>query len=137
MMKVRHLLWLDSLAAATASLIVLLLSAWLSDLHRLPQGLLVFIGGVNALYARYALSLAVRPGRSRSALYIFITGNAAWAGACLAMAWRYADTMSGFGYIHLVGEEVFVGTLAACEWRWRDQLAGARRVMSRPPPIST
>lgn len=124
MLVARHLLWIDSAAAATAGTTVLLLGAWLSEVYRLPPGLLQFIGAVNLLYASYSFSLAIRSDRPRSRLYLLILGNAMWVGACVAMALQFAGDSSLLAQAHLFGEALFVGTLAACEWRRREQICG-------------
>jgi hypothetical protein len=120
----RHLLWIDSAAAMTAGCFVLLLSTWLSELYRLPHGLLLFIGVVNLLYASYSGALAIRRVRPRALLYGLIIGNCLWMGICLALALRFAEQASPLALAHLIGEALFVGALAACEWRWRVQICG-------------
>ncbi len=120
----RHLLWIDSAAAASAGFFVLLLASWLSELYRLPHGLLLFIGAVNLFYAGYAGSLAIRRKRPRALLYVLIIGNTLWMGMCLALALRFAGHAAPLALAHLIGEALFVGALAACEWRWRAQICG-------------
>ena len=51
MRAVRHLLWVDCAAAATAGALVLLLGPWLIEVYRLPRGLLLFIGVKLILHA--------------------------------------------------------------------------------------
>lgn len=65
MRAVRHLLWVDCAAAATAGALVLLLGPWLIEVYRLPRGLLLFIGVTNLLYASYSFTLALRGKRPR------------------------------------------------------------------------
>lgn len=120
----RYLLWIDSAAAASAGFFVLLLASWLSELYRLPHGLLLFIGAVNLFYAGYAGSLAIRRKRPRGLLYVLIIGNTLWMGMCLALALRFAGHAAPLALAHLIGEALFVGALAACEWRWRAQICG-------------
>ena len=120
----RYLLWIDSAAAASAGFFVLLLASWLSELYRLPHGLLLFIGAVNLFYAGYAGSLAIRRKRPRALLYVLIIGNTLWMGMCLALALRFAGHAAPLALAHLIGEALFVGALAACEWRWRAQICG-------------
>lgn len=120
----RHLLWIDSAAAATGGFFVLLLATLLSELYRLPYGLLLFIGMVNLLYAGYAGSLAIRRKRPRALLYVLIIGNTLWMAVCLALALRFAGHAAPLALAHLIGETLFVGALAACEWRWRAQICG-------------
>jgi len=117
-----RLLWLDGCAAATAGVLVLLLGRWLSELHRLPPALLIFVGAMNLLYAGYSLSLALRRERSLAWVNALIAGNLAWAGACVGMDWRFAGEASGFAMLHLIGEAIFVGGLVVWEWRWRQLL---------------
>ncbi|PYC22544.1 hypothetical protein DMO17_13865 [Aquipseudomonas alcaligenes] len=126
MRAARHLLWVDCAAAATAGVLMLLLGPWLSEVYRLPRGLLLFIGVTNLLYASYSFTLALRGKRPRLLLYGLVAGNALWAGACVVMAVQFAGAASLFAQIHLVGEALFVGGLAACEWRWREQILHCR-----------
>ncbi|MDG9923006.1 MULTISPECIES: hypothetical protein [unclassified Pseudomonas] len=121
----RHLLWIDSAAALMAGCFVLPLATWLSELYRLPHGLLPFIGTVNLLYAGYAGSLAIRRERPRALLYVLIIGNSLWMGVCLALALRFANQAAPLALAHLIGEALFVGALAACEWRWRGQICAS------------
>lgn len=118
----RHLLWIDSAAAATAGVVVLGLGAGLSELYRVPRELLLFIGVVNLVYASYSFSLALRGNRPRLLLHGLIVGNSLWASACVAMALQFAGDSSLLAQLHLIGEAVFVGGLAALEWRWREQI---------------
>ena len=105
---------------------MLLLGPWLSEVYRLPSGLLLFIGVTNLLYASYSFTLVLRGKRPRQLLYGLVAGNALWAGACVVMAVQFAGVASLFAQIHLVGEALFVGGLAACEWRWREQILHRR-----------
>ena len=126
MRAARHLLWVDCAAAATAAVLVLSLGPWLSEIYRLPRGLLLFIGVTNLLYASYSFTLALRDKRPRLLLYGLVAGNALWAGACVVMAVQFAGAASLFAQVHLVGEALFVAGLAACEWRWREQILHCR-----------
>lgn len=122
MQLVKSLLWIDCFAGATAGIIVVLASAWLSDLYSVPQKLLLLMGVVNLLYACYSFSLAVNSKRSRFFIKMLILANAIWAFVCLGIAAQFSGSMTLPGYIHLGGEAVFVGGLAITEWKWRDQL---------------
>lgn len=119
----QRLLWVDCLAAALGGVLVLTLSAWLSRLHTLPQGLLLFLGVVNLLYACYSFSLARRAERPMLLIQLLVFANAAWVVVCVSLAVRFWGVASIFGIAHLLGEAVFVGGLAALEWRQREQLA--------------
>ncbi len=121
----KNLLWVDCIAAALAGVTVLLLSGWLSSLHALPRGLLLFIGAVNLLYASYSFSLAARSRRPRSWINLLVFANLAWTVVCLGLAVVFAGSATPFGIGHLVGEAIFVGGLASLEWRWREQLLTA------------
>lgn len=122
---VPKLLWIDSSAALLAGALVLTLSGWLSELHGLPRGLLVFTGGVNLLYGTYSFSLAVRAERPRALITVLVAANFSWAAVCLGLAATFAGSASLFGMAHLLGEGAFVAGLAALEWRWREQLLRA------------
>ena len=122
---IRRLLWIDSSAAAVAGVSVLILHSWLSELHSLPKGLLVFIGAVNLCYAAFSGSLASRDVRPGRLIAVLIFGNAFWAVVCVGLAIAYWGGATLFGIGHLLGEAVFVGALAGLEWRWRDQLRTA------------
>jgi hypothetical protein len=117
----------------TAGCLVLTLATWLSELYRLPHGLLLFIGTINLLYASYAGSLAILRVRPRALLYGLIISNSLWMGLCLALAARFAGQAAPLALVHLIGEGLFVGTLAACEWRWRGQICGLAAAPSRQP----
>jgi hypothetical protein len=122
MQLIKNLLWIDCFAGATAGVIVVLASAWLSDLYSVPQKLLLLMGIVNLLYACYSFSLAISSKRPGFFIKMLIVANAIWAFVCLGIAARFSASMTLPGYIHLVGEAVFVGGLAFAEWNWRDQL---------------
>ena len=119
------LLWIDSSAALLAGGLVLALSGWLSELHALPRGLLVFTGGVNLLYGSYSFSLAVRARRPRPLITVLVVANLSWAAVCLGLAATFAGSASVFGMAHLLGEGAFVAGLASMEWRWREELLRA------------
>ena len=118
----RRLIWTDGSAAALAGVTVLLLSGWLSDLHRLPRALLLLIGVVNLVYASYSLTLARRAQRGPALIVLLVLGSSVWAVLCLRWAFVFSDTASFFGLAHLVVEGLFVGGLAYLEWRWRGLL---------------
>ncbi|MBT9457119.1 MAG: hypothetical protein IV097_10915 [Burkholderiaceae bacterium] len=122
---VPKLLWIDCAAAALAGVAVLSLIGWLSRLHVLPQGLLLFIGAVNLLYACYSFSLAIRARRPSPLIKFLVFANGCWAIVCICLALSLAGTASLFGLAHLLGEALFVGGLAGLEWRWREQLLTA------------
>lgn len=123
MQLIKSLLWIDCFAGATAGVIVVLASAWLSELYSVPQKLLLVMGVVNLLYACYSFSLAISSKRPGFFIKMLIVANAIWAFVCLGIAARFSASMTLPGYIHLGGEAVFVGGLALAEWKWRDQLA--------------
>lgn len=125
MSAVKNLLWIDCTAAALAGTAVLLLSGWLSELHALPRGLLLFTGAVNLLYATFSFTLATRARRPRALITLLVVANLSWAVVCLGLAAAFAGTATLFGLGHLVGEALFVGGLAALEWRWREELVVA------------
>ena len=122
MQLIKNLLWIDCFAGATAGVIVVLASAWLSDLYSVPQQLLLVMGAINLLYACYSFSLAINSKRSGFFIKMLIVANAIWAFVCLGLVAQFSGSMTLPGYIHLVGEAVFVGGLAFTEWNWRDQL---------------
>lgn len=119
----RKLLWVDCTAGALAGVVMLAFSGWLSRLYALPQGLLLFFGVVNLLYASYSFSLALRTERPMSLIKLLVYANAAWGVVCLGLAAVFAGSATLFGMGHLIGEAVFVGGLAALEWSQRDRLA--------------
>ena len=123
MIPARRLLWVDCTAAAIAGVVVLMLSGWLSDLHALPQRLLLFVGAVNLLYGMYSFSLARQTHRPMYLIKILVFANAFWMVVCVGLATAYWGQASLFGLAHLLGEGIFVGGLAAMEWRQRHQLA--------------
>jgi hypothetical protein len=125
MRVIKNLLWVDCCAAALAGVTVLLFSGWLSGLHALPRGLLLFTGAVNLLYACYSFALATRSNRPRLFINLLVFANLAWAVVCFGLAIGFGGSATFFGVGHLIGEAVFVGGLASLEWRWRDQLITA------------
>lgn len=124
MMTRSRLLWGDSIAGLTAGALVLVLSAWLSALYRLPRWLIVFMALANVAYGAYSWSLARRSHRPSHLITRLVIANATWAVICLLTALAVARSASWFGLAHLVGESLFVGTLAAIEWRCRGDLTG-------------
>lgn len=121
----KHLLWIDCIAAALAGSAVLLLMPWLPRWYGLPPGLLQAVGVANLLYGSFSFALAVQHRRPRALIQVLVVANAGWAMVCVAMAAHFLGTATLFGLAHLVGEALFVGGLAACEWRWRSLLLGA------------
>lgn len=121
------MLWLDCTAGALVGVFVLAFSGWLGRLHALPEGVVILLGAANLVYAAYSFSLARRPGRTLLQVAVLVYANAAWAGVCLGLTFRYWEQASAFGFVHLVGEAVFVGGLAALQWRQRHQLVGEDR----------
>nr|WP_316641853.1 hypothetical protein [uncultured Roseateles sp.] len=122
---VKKLLWIDGAAAALAGVAVLSFSGGLSQLHAIPQDLLLFIGAINLLYACYSCSLAVRARRPISLIKLLVFANGFWALICLGLAVMFAGTATIFGLGHLLGEALFVGGLTSFEWRWRERLLTA------------
>lgn len=108
----RRLLWVDCIAAALGGVTVLMLNRWLSRLCMLPRSFLLFIGGVNLVYASYSFSLAVRDKRSRYSINLLVFANLTWAVLCLAWPVIFWQSVTRFGIGHLVGESIFVGGLA-------------------------
>ncbi len=121
----RRLLWVDCTAGALAGVAVITLSGWLSQLHALPRGLLLFTGAVNLVYASYSFSLVVRTERPKYLIYLLVFANLTWAVICLSLAVIFLESVTLFGIGHLVGEAVFVGGLATLEWSQREQLLTA------------
>lgn len=121
----RKLLWIDCIGAALVGVVVLTLSGWLSQLHGLPRGLLLFTGAVNLLYGTYSFSLARRARRPLVLLRILVLANAAWACVCVGLVITFGADATVFGVAHLGGEALYVGGLAALEWRWRHVLLTA------------
>ena len=125
MSVLRRLLWVDCLAGALVGVAVLSLSGWLSDLHGLPRGVLLFTGAANLAYASYSFSLAVRARRPRRRIVLLVVANLTWAVVCLGLAAAFSASATGFGLGHLIGEALFVGGLAGLEWSQRDRLLTA------------
>lgn len=121
----RRLLWIDCTGAAVVGVAVLLSSGWLSDLHRLPQDFVLFLGWVNLGYGAYSYSLARRAERPIALILLLVAANLLWAVLCLRWAWIYSGTASPFGLLHLGGEGLYVGVLACFEWRSRELLGKA------------
>lgn len=124
---IRHILWLDCMAAASAGAVVLLLAPWLSGWYALPRELLCVIGAVNIAYACYSFSLAIRTRRRELLIKLLALANGLWALACLGIITAFAQTLTLPGIVHLLGETVFVGGLGMLEWKWRKQLLVAER----------
>lgn len=122
MLLLRKLLWVDCGAAFLAGVAMLFLSAWLSRLYALPEGLLVAMGVVNLGYGAFSFSLARRARRPRPLIVLLVVANATWAGLCGLAAVLLAGPASAFGVAHLVGEGLFVGGLAGLEWSQRERL---------------
>lgn len=120
---IRHLLWIDCIAAALAGTLVLALGGRLAELYAMPHMGLQLIGAINLLYACLSGSLALRDRRPVRWIAALSIANGAWSMACICIAVTVAGTATPFGMTHLLGEAVFVGGLAVLEWRWRDRLA--------------
>ncbi|MEZ4702496.1 MAG: hypothetical protein R2834_19340 [Rhodothermales bacterium] len=118
-----NLLWFDCSAGALVGVLVLIFSGWLSRLEGLPEGVLLFTGAANLVYAAYSFSLAVRPERPMRLIKVLAIANMAWAPVCIGLIAAFAGAATPFGFVHLGGEAVFVGVLGAVEWRWRRALA--------------
>lgn len=131
---IRHIFWLDCMAAAGAGVAVLLLAPWLSDWYALPSELLSFIGVVNIAYACFSFSLAMRVRRTEALIKLLAVANGCWALVCLGIAAAFAPTMTLPGLCHVLGEAVFVAGLGMLEWKWRRQLlvAGEQDVSTQP-----
>jgi len=121
----KRLLWVDCVGAAVAGVAVIALSGWLSALEGIPEGVLLFTGAVNLLYACYSFSLAVRAERPPRRIALLVVANLAWAPVCIGLAAAFSATATPFGYVHLVGEAVYVGGLGVLEWRHRALLVTA------------
>jgi hypothetical protein len=121
----RKLLWVDCIGAALVGVAVLALSEWLSELHGLPRGLLLFTGAVNLLYGSYSFSLARRDRRPLVLLRVLVFANATWACVCVGLLVAFGAGATPFGVVHLGGEALYVGGLAVLEWRWRHVLLTA------------
>lgn len=121
----RHLLWVDCIAGGVVGVLVLLLSRWLSELYRLPLGVVVVMGTANLLYAGYSFSLAVRSRRPMPLLVLLVVANGLWAVGCFVAAVVFFGTASLFGLAQFILEGLFVGGLAVLEWRNRERLRTA------------
>jgi hypothetical protein len=79
MLAMKNLPWVDCSTAALAGVAVLLLGEWLSGLHALPRGLLLFTGVANLLYASYSFTLsftlATRSRRRRGLVTLLVAAN--------------------------------------------------------------
>lgn len=131
---IRHILWLDCMAAASAGVVVLLLAPWLSGWYALPLELLSFIGAVNIAYACFSFSLAIRVRRAEALIKLLAVANGFWALACLGIAATFAPVVTLAGLCHVLGEAAFVAGLGMLEWKWRRQLlvAGEQGVSTQP-----
>jgi hypothetical protein len=92
--------------------------AWLQGF---PEGLILFMGLANLVYASYSTTLAVLASRgrtpSRRAIWRLVIANGAWVLVCavvLASTWPFA---TAFGRGLVTFEAVFVGSLAFAEYR--------------------
>jgi hypothetical protein len=119
---IRHLLWIDCIAAALAGTLMLALGDRLADLYAMPPAWLRLIGAVNLLYACLSGTLALRDKRSVRWVAVLSIANGAWSMACIGIAAAMAGTATAFCMAHLLGEAAFVGSLAVLEWRWRHRL---------------
>ncbi|QNH02902.1 hypothetical protein HNQ25_09325 [Pseudomonas sediminis] len=119
---IRHILWLDCMAAAVAGVLVLSFAARLSEWYVLPRELLSFIGAVNIAYSCFSFSLAIRVRRAEALIKLLAVANGFWALVCLGIAATFAPLMTLPGLCHVLGEAAFVGGLGMLEWKWRRQL---------------
>jgi hypothetical protein len=120
---VRHLLWIDCVAAALAGTLVLCFVDALANLYAIPHAWLRLIGAINLFYACLSGSLALRNRRPVRWIAGLSIANGAWSMTCIGIAMAQTGTAMPWGMAHLLGEGAFVGTLALLEWRWRDRLA--------------
>jgi hypothetical protein len=115
----RKLLRVDGTAGLLVGLVVLSLSAPLSELYAMPRALVVGMGVSNVCYGTFSLSLAVRTHPPPSLIVVLVAANTAWAVLCAVSAYLLWGTASYFGVAQLVGEGLFVGGLARLEWTRR------------------
>ena len=121
-MNARHLLWIDCTAGAVVGIAVLLLHEWLSALFDLPEGLVLFMGIANVVYACGSFSLAIRRQRPLAGIQALALANVAWAGLLMILFVVFAETASPFGLAQFALEALFVGGLGIAEWRNREAL---------------
>ena len=88
----RHLPWIDSGAALTAGVAVLLLHDFLVALYALPASHVLFIGVANASYSLGGLTLGVL--RTRVTLVALVAANFAWVAVCaVLLIQNHAETI--------------------------------------------
>ena len=123
---IREILWVDSLAALSTGLMMLVLAPWLGGFYGLPATLVRAHAAVHLAYGTYSGSLAIRQVRSLGWIQLLIFANAAWAMTCFAVAATVARDISVWWTMSLVCEGAFVGGLAAIEWSVRERLTRRR-----------
>ena len=118
----RYTLWVDGLGGLLVGLLVLLISSWLSGLHGLPHGFVLFMGSMNLLYGTSATALAMRSTRPIALLRLLAVANMGWAIACVGGVTWHWESVTAFGLLHLLGEGVYVAALGLAEWHWQRAL---------------
>jgi|JI10StandDraft_1071094.scaffolds.fasta_scaffold549322_3 hypothetical protein len=120
--RARRILWLDSLGALLAGVLVLGLRERLAHLYGLPLALVTAMGLVNLVYGCGSGALARQASRgtrpARRWVDLLIAGNLAWAGVCVILAATWWTTVSPWGLLQLLGEGAYVGALGLVERRW-------------------
>ncbi len=104
---------------------MLVFSAWLAPLFRLPPPLFGIIATANLVYGSFSLYLALRRRRPVLLISILAAANALWGVVSLVVAAAVASRASVFGLAHLLIEAAVVIALARAEWRHRERLASA------------
>lgn len=120
--RARRILWLDSLGALLAGVLVLGLRERLADLYGLPLALVTAVGLVNLMYGCGSGTLARQASRgtrpARRWVDLLIACNLAWAGVCVILAATWWAEASPWGLAQLLGEGVYVGGLGLVERWW-------------------
>ena len=126
MIERKNLLWVDCLAGGVVGVVVLLIDSWLSQLYRLPLGLVTFMGVANLVYACYSFSLALRSERPLNLIRFLVVANLLWSVLLVILIAVFFQTASTFGLLFLGLEALFVGGLGILEWRSREFLRYAK-----------
>lgn len=118
----KHMLWIDGIGGLAVGILVLSVNPWLSELYRLPQAFIVFMGITNLAYGSYSTSLVIRKSRSKSHISILALANSAWGLLCFLFVTYFFENITLFGITTLVLEGIYVAGLGYLEWKWMAHL---------------
>ena len=112
----RYVLWADAISCLACGLLQVTLTTVLSERLGLPVTLLADTGMFLLLYGGALLFLAKRVMVPSAILWLLITGNMAWAMACIAVLLGTVAELTLFGKGYVVLQASAVAILAQLQY---------------------